>query len=139
MGQLHGWSSQAVFPAEESSVGRARGFVAAQLAAHDLLHLDDDIRLVASELATNAVAHAATPFVVTLEQYDGSVRLVVDDGSVHHPLVGTAEPTALNGRGLVLVRDLSRDWGVSGGSDRGAKGVWATFDATGTGEHTTSA
>jgi anti-sigma regulatory factor (Ser/Thr protein kinase) len=130
MGERYGWSSQAVFPPEESSVGLARGFVAAQLAAHDLLHLDEDIRLVASELATNAVAHAATPFVVTLEQFDGSIRLIVDDGSVRHPLVETAEPTALNGRGLLLVRHLSSDWGVSGASDRGAKGVWAAFDVT---------
>jgi anti-sigma regulatory factor (Ser/Thr protein kinase) len=131
MGQQHGWSSQAVFPAVEASVAGARRFVAAQLAAHDLLHLDEDIILVASELATNAVAHAATPFVVTLEQRDGSVRLIVDDGSVHHPLVGVAGPMDLNGRGLLLVRDLSSDWGVSGASDHGAKGVWAAFDARG--------
>jgi anti-sigma regulatory factor (Ser/Thr protein kinase) len=132
MGQQYGWSSQAVFPPEESSVGGARSFVAAQLAVHGLRHLDEDIRLVASELATNAVAHAATPFVVTLEQIDGCVRLIVDDGSVRHPLFGVAEPMALNGRGLQLVQHLSSDWGVSGASDRGAKGVWAAFDVTGT-------
>jgi anti-sigma regulatory factor (Ser/Thr protein kinase) len=131
MGQQQGWSSQAVFPAEESSVRRARRFVAAQLAAHDLVHLDDDIRLVASELATNAVTHAATPFVVTLEQLDGSVRLIVDDGSVRRPVVDGADPMALNGRGLLLVRHLSTAWGVRGDSDRGAKGVWAAFDVTG--------
>lgn len=126
-----GWSSQAVFPAEEASVPRARRFVAAQLATHDLLHLDADLRLVASELATNAVAHAATPFVVTLEQYDGAVRLTVEDGSVRRPFVRSEDPTALNGRGLMLVRDLSSAWGVSGASDRGAKGVWAAFHLTG--------
>jgi anti-sigma regulatory factor (Ser/Thr protein kinase) len=131
MGQQQGWSSQAVFPAAEASVAGTRRFVTAQLAAHDLLHLDDDVRLVASELATNAVAHAATPFVVTLQRFDGSVRLIVDDGSVHHPLVGVAEPMALNGRGLLLVQNLSSDWGVSGASDRGAKGVWAAFDVRG--------
>ena len=127
MGEQYRWSSQAVFPAEELSVGRARGFVGAQLAAHDLDHLDEDVRLVASELATNAVAHAATPFVVTVEQFDGSVRLTVDDGSIHHPLFGVADPMALNGRGLLLVQHLSKDWGVCGASDRGAKGVWASF------------
>jgi anti-sigma regulatory factor (Ser/Thr protein kinase) len=127
MGASSLWSSQAAFPAVEASVGRARSFVGTELAAHAMQHLDDDIRLVVSELATNAVAHAATPFVVTLERLTDAIRLTVDDGSVHRPRFPVPDDMAPNGRGLMLVRNLSTNWGVSGASDRGAKGVWATF------------
>jgi anti-sigma regulatory factor (Ser/Thr protein kinase) len=122
------WSSRDVFPAAPYSVARARAFVTAQLSAHGMHHLDDEVRLVTSELATNAVSHAATPFAVTIERIEGSLRLTVDDGSVRHPRMVNPDASALNGRGLLLVRQLSTDWGVSGPSDWGAKSVWATFD-----------
>lgn len=128
MGHESGWSEQAIFAASPVSVGRARAFVASRLASHGLAHLEDDIRLVVSELATNAVTHAATPFTVTIERTGGSVRVTVDDGSLDHPKVGSPGDSALNGRGLLLVHQLSSQWGVSGRSDRGAKGVWATFE-----------
>lgn len=128
MGQEPGWSDRAVFPAEPLSVARARAFVTQRLSAHGLAHLDDDVRLVVSELATNAVAHAATPFAVTVEASGTAVRVTVDDRSLDHPRVGTPDESALNGRGLLLVHRLSTQWGVSGPSDWGAKGVWATFE-----------
>lgn len=65
------WSHRTDLPAEPVSTSKARDFVCAHLAEHDLRHLVDDIRLVASELATNAMAHAQTPFSVTLAQTDG--------------------------------------------------------------------
>jgi len=41
--------------------------VTRQLVDHRLAYLVDEVRLVASELATNAVVHAATEFTVVLE------------------------------------------------------------------------
>jgi anti-sigma regulatory factor (Ser/Thr protein kinase) len=104
----------------------AREFVRQHLLAHGLAHLVDDVRLVTSELATNAMIHARTPFVVTLSGLDGHVRLTVRDGLVSGPSRATPGAMDLNGRGLVLVERLSDDWGVSADGD-GSKSVWASF------------
>lgn len=69
------WSHETVLAADPMSVARARDFVCTHLVVHDLLHLVEDVRLVVSELATNAVAHAQTPFAVTLSSANGSVSL----------------------------------------------------------------
>lgn len=124
------WSHRTDLPAEPVSTSKARDFVCAHLAEHDLRHLVDDIRLVASELATNAMAHAQTPFSVTLSQTDGSVLLTVRDGSSTVPVGALPQVLDSGGRGLMIVELLSQEWGVTtDGPD--AKGVWASF-ATGT-------
>jgi anti-sigma regulatory factor (Ser/Thr protein kinase) len=45
----------------------ARAFVELHLTHHELRYLVDDIRLVVSELVTNAVVHASTPVKVGIE------------------------------------------------------------------------
>jgi anti-sigma regulatory factor (Ser/Thr protein kinase) len=126
MDQIAGWSHETALAAEPLSASKARHFVSVYLAEHDLLYLMEEIRLVASELATNAVSHARTPFVVTLSQMDGVVRLAVQDGSTSVPIRATPRVMDLGGRGVALVESLSQDWGVS--SDGfGSKSVWACF------------
>lgn len=120
------WSHQIVLQCEAMSAGRARDFVSLHLAAHRLSHLVEDIRLVASELATNAMDHARTPFVVTLSMTGGTVLLGVQDGSDAIPVRSASDCMDVHGRGLVIVESLSREWGV-GTDDRGFKSVWATF------------
>ena len=56
------WSHETVLAAEPGSAAKARAFVLQHLAEHRLLYLVDDVRMVASELATNAVLHARTAF-----------------------------------------------------------------------------
>ncbi len=76
-----------------------------------------------SELATNAVLHAATEFTVVLDQDAGALRMEVRDRSpraLHQHRYGLQATT---GRGLALVGTLSRDWGVAVGAD-GGKVVW---------------
>jgi anti-sigma regulatory factor (Ser/Thr protein kinase) len=107
------WTHETVLAADAVSAARARAFVQDQLLAHDLPDVVEDSRLVVSELATNAVLHAQTPFTVTLERTQQSVVLTVRDGSSSVP---------------VPVAAVSRDWGVSVGED-GAKAVWASFAA----------
>jgi anti-sigma regulatory factor (Ser/Thr protein kinase) len=51
------WSDHTVLPASPDSPAEARAFVVRLLVEHRLLYLVDDVRLVASELATNAVVH----------------------------------------------------------------------------------
>ena len=72
------------------------------LTAHQLPHLVDDVSLVASELATNAVEHAHTAFVVALKQADGSVVLTVIDGSALSPIRGHPDELDVSGRGSLF-------------------------------------
>ena len=125
MGQTSSWSHEIVLPGELESVSRARGFVRLHLLDHRLAYLVDDVRLVASELAANAVCHARTPFRVILEQASHSVRLTVQDGSPVRPRLVT-ESLDTAGRGVKIVGLVSRAWGVAEGPGEG-KSVWASF------------
>jgi anti-sigma regulatory factor (Ser/Thr protein kinase) len=122
------WTHETVLAADAVSAARARAFVQEQLLAHDLPDVVEDSRLVVSELATNAVLHAQTPFTVTLEGTQQSVVLTVRDGSSSVPVPAAADVLDTTGRGLSIVDLVSRDWGVSVGED-GAKAVWASFAA----------
>lgn len=120
------WSHQMQLPAEDESVPRARHFVCRLLIDERSRGLVEDVRLVVSELATNAIRHANTPFTVALERVDQSVRLTVTDGSPVAPVQLAADLLNTGGRGLSIVDLVSGDWGVI---PRGAEGksVWASF------------
>ena len=126
MNQIPGWSHETVLAAEPVSASKARDFICQHLVAHDLLYLVEDIRLVASELATNAMVHARTPFVVTLSEMNGVVLLAIRDGSTSVPVRTTPQVMDMGGRGLVLVELLSHEWGASTDGS-GTKSVWASF------------
>jgi anti-sigma regulatory factor (Ser/Thr protein kinase) len=123
------WSSEAVLAADAGSAAKARAFVVHQLVEHRLLYLVDDVRLVASELATNAVVHARTDFTVILEGRKNSVLLTVRDGSLIAPAPSRQAPPVLriSGRGLFIVNTLSQTWGVAEHGST-AKSVWASFE-----------
>jgi hypothetical protein len=123
------WTYDIDLPADASSASRARRFVDLRLVEHDVSHLGDDVQLVVSELATNALTHALTPFTVTLAAVEHSVLLKVRDGSPCHPVVlAGGTPLDTDGRGITIVALLSHDWGVTAHAD-GGKTVWAAFDA----------
>ena len=123
------WSHETSLAAEASSAPRARAFVSRHLRDHDLRHLVDDIEVVVSELATNAMAHAQTPFTVILCAFDETVVLEVSDQSRAHPSLVVARALDTSGRGVAIVQALSRDWGVLSRAS-GGKSVWAEFDST---------
>ena len=116
------------FPAELGSVAEARRFVREALA-----DLNEEARygvtLVVSELATNALLHAATGFEVSL-QHGGNVRLSVADGDPAPPVRREVSPTDTSGRGLHLVEQLCTRWGVE--PLDGGKCVWCEVDLTDT-------
>lgn len=139
MGTTSDWSHETALSAEPVSALRARDFVCLHLVQHELPHLVDDLRLTVSELATNAMQHARTPFTVVLEQIGVAVLLTVRDASPDSLApVGAADPHGLGGRGLAIVAFLSRDWGVTTGQD-GTKSVWASFDIHAVGDADTRA
>ncbi len=129
MGWTASWSHRTTLERDLGSSARARDFVRARLVEHSLDGLVDDVRLVASELATNALVHAQTPFSVTIAGDDRSVLLTVRDGSTVVPARRTAQVLATSGRGLAIVEQLSQRWGAETDA-AGTKSVWAWFDGT---------
>lgn len=109
------------------NVRAAREFVADALEAERFTGDVDTVLLLVSELVTNAVRHAATPFEITVEVHGDSVRVVVIDEDVdHQPRVQHPGPEDTNGRGLLIVDELAEGWG----SDEvgvGNKAVWFTY------------
>lgn len=86
--------------------------------------------LVASELVTNAVIHARTPFTVTLRLADGRLHVAVRDGDPRpmlRPSPGAGGgPHDEHGRGLLLLDAMADAWGCSPTAD--GKVVWATIE-----------
>jgi anti-sigma regulatory factor (Ser/Thr protein kinase) len=123
------WSREAEWPGTPENVALAREFVALHLEEHLLPDLVEGAKLVASELATNAVRHAGTSFVVSIERVDEHVTISVRDGSPKLPVVVAPVPLASGGHGLMLVEALSLNWGVTVSADAG-KSVWARFETT---------
>jgi len=107
--------------------------VAATLRAWGMEDLVDDARLIASELATNAIRHAARHapdpeqrgrFRLKVERPgDHLVRITTFDRSRAVPHIVQASETAESGRGMAVVEALASRWGI----DRKpwGKGVWA--------------
>ncbi|WP_290050174.1 ATP-binding protein [Amycolatopsis solani] len=86
------------------------------------------VQLVVTELATNAHEHGAGPVTVTAsaDPFPCSALLEVHDDGGERPEPADSDPETPRGRGLVLVRDLSRIWGVRSAGP--GKTVWARID-----------
>jgi PAS domain S-box-containing protein len=113
------------FPATTSSVGQARRFLLAQLpGASD--GESDALVLMLSELATNAVQHAATEFEVQVQVApDGHrVRVEVTDSATGFPMPQEQVADAPHGRGLHIVRTLADTWGIEMRRGQPGKTVW---------------
>lgn len=123
------WSHRRAFDADVGSVCHAREFVGSHLTDHGQPELVDDVALVMSELATNAVVHARTPFSVTIQAFDESLLLLVSDESPTSLSPAASGPLDLGGRGLMIVEALTTAWGVT--ARQGAKSVWARFPRSG--------
>ena len=124
-GTAPNWSHQTRLEATPTSASAARAFVCQHLVDHRLLYLVDPVRLVASELATNALVHAQTAFTLTLSEGNETVMLTVRDDSDAQPVRGAHHVMHSDGRGLNIVALVSLDWGVF--VDDGSKTVWASF------------
>jgi serine phosphatase RsbU (regulator of sigma subunit)/anti-sigma regulatory factor (Ser/Thr protein kinase) len=78
--------------------------------------------LLTSELVTNAVLHAGTPFTVTLHVMADRIRVDVADANPVVPSIKDYAADAATGRGLTLFNTLASDWGVQ--PVTGGKIVW---------------
>ncbi|MDO9497615.1 MAG: ATP-binding protein [Nocardioides sp.] len=125
-GTKHAWSHTTTLEATPISASQARAFVTHHLVDHRLLYLVDPVRVVASELATNALVHAQTAFSVTLSASDTRVSLTVRDHSLVLPERRASHGLDETGRGLEVVDMVSLEWGFNEDGP-GSKAVWASF------------
>jgi anti-sigma regulatory factor (Ser/Thr protein kinase) len=107
------------FAARPMSVRQARRFVAGVLSSPGLD--SSEVLLLTSELATNAVLHANSGFVVRIVVEGNVVRVEVINDEPELLLI-MKEPTRSGGRGLAIVKTLARDWGAESRQD--SKVVW---------------
>lgn len=113
----------AEFSATRDAPRSARHFVAdALVRSGHAGALLEDAKLLVSELATNAVVHAGSPFSVVVRAEDSRVRVSIRDASTVTPTLRDEGPGAVSGRGIRLVAALSADWGVEVTAD--GKTVW---------------
>jgi len=99
-----------------AAVPVVRQLVRAVLPAHPAR---EDVELLVSEVATNAVRHTASGYggrvTVELAVVDGGGLVhvtVIDDGAATEPRVRAADALAESGHGLVLVRAIAKDHGT---------------------------
>ena len=112
------------FRCQPESVPAARRLV------RDVLHdqssdLLEAAELMVSELATNCVQHAQTPFELVILDEDRQIRVEVRDTGGGRPVVRSPTPAERTGRGLRIVEAMSDAWGIDP-SSRG-KTVWFTL------------
>jgi anti-sigma regulatory factor (Ser/Thr protein kinase) len=112
-------------PGVPSQVSRARGLVTDALGRDHPLY--DDVVLLTSELATNAILHtrsgAGGSFTVAVTSSETAVRVyVADSGSDGPPCVCRTSTQSTSGRGLPLIEALSHRWGFT--REEGSTTVW---------------
>ena len=99
------------FPASPTAVAEARAYANEQMQGSSP-RAADVVELLVSELASNAVTHAATPFTVSVQRDEGQTRVEVSDSGEGEPCVRPPDALASNGRGLQMLGALADSWGV---------------------------
>ena len=110
-------------PPHPIAAKQARTLTEFVLRSWGLFALMNSAALVACELTTNALKrHDVFEFAI---YRDGDMALIeVTDSSLGVPRIEEADDTATGGRGLLMVRAYSEQWGVRCETD-GRKTVWA--------------
>jgi anti-sigma regulatory factor (Ser/Thr protein kinase) len=121
------WRLKVDLPAKEQAAATARRVLQQVLSSWGRAQLLEDAGIVASELVTNAVQHAANGGQLRLDveiDANGRLSIAVNDGSDQLPTLQEPVVDAEAGRGLRIVAQLSSRWGVEPRPGRG-KRVWA--------------
>ena len=111
------------FGSDSDSPRQARWWLASLLRRNGLDHELHDVMVMVSELATNAVKHAAGTFEVSAYSDGTRLRVEVSDADPSVPQVQWVPAGATSGRGLLIVETLSDAWGVIA-REGGGKAVW---------------
>ena len=100
-----------MLPPEAPSVRIARHEVEQAIAGYP-----EDVRatvaLLTSELASNAVVHAQTPFTVRAHADRSVVRVAIGDSGGRRPAMTARDSTTMGGWGLSMVDAAASRWGI---------------------------
>jgi anti-sigma regulatory factor (Ser/Thr protein kinase) len=128
--ELERWSLE--LPAVAASIGRARNWIAERCESLLDPHQLDQVRLVTSEVVSNAVRHGGSggSVRVAATPRDDHLRVeVIDEGPGIVPRPRATEPDEHGGFGLFIVEQLTRRWGIVRERDRTR--VWFELDYRG--------
>lgn len=117
---------------DPQSVAFARKFVLDLGLAYDE-ETRERLAVLTSELVTNAILHARTPFVVKVSVHDDRIRVAVTDGNETLPIDKRWGPTSPTGRGLRIVEEISDRWGYE--PITSGKTVWFELDRSRVAQH----
>ncbi|MGH9277854.1 MAG: ATP-binding protein [Acidimicrobiales bacterium] len=96
-----------------SSVGAARRFVRDVLTSRQVgEQVVETVTLLTSEVVTNAIIHAGAGPELVVRLTRGRVRVEVHDTVSSVPSRIREDLFSLSGRGMAIVDELARDWGV---------------------------
>ncbi len=116
----------ALFAAKPQCIREARQFVAQQLNGRSPDLVSDTVLMV-SELTTNCIVHARSPFKVSIISDGQTICVEVTDNGTGTPTCQPLDPLRSSGRGLQIIEQLSNTWGVTPKDDHG-KTVWFTIE-----------
>ncbi|MEV0229288.1 ATP-binding protein [Nonomuraea sp. NPDC050786] len=127
-------SATFVLPPSPASVHSARSFTTGALSGWGLGELIENMELVVSELATNALrhglrleeAHRTCPVHMSLVRRGPLVTCAFTDPGASVPVLRYPGPLDTGGLGLHIVESLSHRWGWSALAPHG-KIVWAVL------------
>ncbi|QPP07505.1 SpoIIE family protein phosphatase [Streptomyces bathyalis] len=119
-------------PADPAVVARIRGDVEGQLGRWELDDLAFSTEVVVSELVTNAIRYGQSPLQLRLI-HDRELICEVSDAGIAAPHLRPANLMDEGGRGLLLVAQLCRRWGVRYGPQ--GKTIWAEQSSPGDHPH----
>ena len=123
--QLHtGVQRERGFPYVRDSVREARRFVLGVVGPRYDQGIADDAAIVVTELAANAVLHAASGFSVAVGCSAEAVRISVRD---YGPVADARQLAVPPGHGLSVVAQIADSWGTEPLPD--GKAVWARLPA----------
>jgi serine phosphatase RsbU (regulator of sigma subunit)/anti-sigma regulatory factor (Ser/Thr protein kinase) len=112
-------------PGEPRQVARCRRLVRETLTGWQLGELRDTVELLVSELVTNAIQHAGGDIRLRLQRDEDGLLCEVCDNTRTPPELQELSATAERGRGILLVKELSRRWGYR--RTASGKVVWFTL------------
>lgn len=110
------------FDPSKESIGAARRFVT-RIVSDAPVEVRELVAVMVSELATNALLHAASGFDIVVDRSESTVTVAVTDWGVGSPELQSPGFTEPHGRGLRVVEALSDAWGTFSASEE-AKAIW---------------
>ena len=122
-------SAEQEYPPKSESVRNARWFCVDYL-RNVLVGTDDqveavldDVRLIVSELMTNAIQARPTKVRLQIAAGTDHIRVSVADDGAGSPALRRPHATSEHGRGLWIVEQIAKSWGTDSRPD--GKQVWA--------------